>query len=93
VVIFWVVIVAINFFGVRGYGEAEFVFSIIKVVAVIGFILLGIIIAAGGVPGSPQGYLGAHYWYDPVPSTTALRAFAQSLSLPPSPSAELNWLA
>ena len=65
VVIFWFVIVAINFFGVKGYGEAEFVFSIIKIVAVIGFILLGIIIAAGGVPGSPQGYIGAHYWYDP----------------------------
>jgi amino acid permease len=48
-----------------GYGEAEFVFSIIKIVAVIGFCILGIIIAAGGVPGSPQGYLGAHYWYDP----------------------------
>jgi hypothetical protein len=41
------------------------VFSIIKIVAVIGFIILGIIIAAGGVPDSPQGYLGAHYWYDP----------------------------
>jgi amino acid transporter len=65
VVIFWLVIVVINFFGVRGYGEAEFVFSIIKVVAVVGFILLGIIIAAGGVPGSPQGYLGAGYWYNP----------------------------
>jgi amino acid transporter len=59
------VIVAINFFGVRGYGEAEFVFSIIKVIAVIGFILLGIIIAAGGIPGSHQGYLGAGYWYNP----------------------------
>ena len=35
--IFLVVIVAINFFGVKGYGEAEFVFSIIKVIAVIGF--------------------------------------------------------
>jgi len=46
----------------QGYGEAEFVFSIIKIVAVIGFIILGIIIAAGGIPGSPQGYLGAHYW-------------------------------
>lgn len=65
VVIFWLAVVLINFFGVRGYGEAEFVFSIIKVIAVIGFIILGIIIAAGGVPGSKQGYLGAHYWYDP----------------------------
>jgi amino acid transporter len=37
VTIFWVLIVAINLFGVKGYGEAEFVFSLIKVVAVIGF--------------------------------------------------------
>ncbi|KAF2671174.1 AAT family amino acid transporter [Microthyrium microscopicum] len=65
VIIFWAVVVMINLFGVKGYGEAEVVFSIIKVVAVIGFIILGIIIAAGGIPGSPQGYIGAHYWYDP----------------------------
>jgi yeast amino acid transporter len=37
VTIFLVVILCINLFGVRGYGEAEFVFSIIKVVAVVGF--------------------------------------------------------
>uniref|UniRef100_A0A0D6R5R1 Amino acid permease/ SLC12A domain-containing protein n=1 Tax=Araucaria cunninghamii TaxID=56994 RepID=A0A0D6R5R1_ARACU len=65
VTIFLVVIIAINFFGVKGYGEAEFVFSIIKVIAVIGFILLGIIIDTGGVPGQP--YLGGRYWHDPGP--------------------------
>lgn len=37
VALFWVLIVTINFFGVRAYGEAEFVFSILKVIAVIGF--------------------------------------------------------
>lgn len=37
VTIFLVIIITINMFGVRGYGEAEFVFSIIKVIAVIGF--------------------------------------------------------
>ena len=37
VTIFLVLIISINFFGVRGYGEAEFAFSIIKVIAVIGF--------------------------------------------------------
>jgi yeast amino acid transporter len=37
VTIFLFLIIAINFFGVRGYGEAEFVFSMIKVVAIIGF--------------------------------------------------------
>lgn len=37
VTLFLIVIVVINFFGVKGYGEAEFIFAIIKVVAVIGF--------------------------------------------------------
>ena len=37
VTIFLVIIVTINLLGVRGYGEAEFIFSIIKVVAVVGF--------------------------------------------------------
>lgn len=37
VTIFLVVIVTINLFGVKGYGEAEFFFSIIKVIAVIGY--------------------------------------------------------
>lgn len=42
--IFLALIIAINLFGVKGYGEAEFVFSIIKVTAVIGFIILGLIL-------------------------------------------------
>ena len=37
VTVFLVFVVIINFFGVRGYGEAEFVFAIIKVIAVVGF--------------------------------------------------------
>lgn len=37
VAIFLVLIISINFFGVKAYGEAEFVFSIAKVIAVIGF--------------------------------------------------------
>jgi amino acid transporter len=32
--IFWLAVVVINLFGVKGYGEAEFVFSIIKITAV-----------------------------------------------------------
>ncbi len=61
VTIFLVVIVCINFFGVRGYGEAEFVFAIVKVTAVIGFIILGIILNCGGGPNG--GYIGGRYWY------------------------------
>ena len=64
VVIFYVLIIAINFFGVRGYGEAEFIFSAIKVTAVVGFIILGIVLAAGGSPNG-RGYIGGKYWQHP----------------------------
>lgn len=37
VTIFLGIIIAINLCGVRGYGEAEFMFAIVKVTAVIGF--------------------------------------------------------
>jgi yeast amino acid transporter len=37
VTIFLVLIISINMFGVKGYGEAEFVFAIVKVIAVIGY--------------------------------------------------------
>lgn len=30
-------IVVINLFGIKGYGEAEFIFSTIKVTAIVGF--------------------------------------------------------
>ncbi|GFG01834.1 general amino-acid permease GAP1 [Aspergillus udagawae] len=63
VAIFWVVIVSINLFGVKGYGEAEFVFSLVKVIAVIGFIILGIILNCGG--GPKGGYIGGKYWHTP----------------------------
>jgi amino acid transporter len=37
ITIFLFAIFVINLFGVKGYGEAEFVFAIIKITAVIGF--------------------------------------------------------
>ncbi|KAJ5960730.1 uncharacterized protein N7479_007880 [Penicillium vulpinum] len=63
IAVFLVVLTAIQFFGVRGYGEVEFVLGAIKIAAVIGFIILGIVIDCGGAPKG--GYIGAHYWYDP----------------------------
>ncbi|KAF1815384.1 putative amino acid permease [Eremomyces bilateralis CBS 781.70] len=61
--IFLVLIVIINLFGVKGYGEAEFVFSIIKITAVIGFVILGVILNLGG--GEDGSYIGGRYWRDP----------------------------
>jgi amino acid transporter len=63
VTLFLLLILSINLFGVKGYGEAEFVFAIIKVIAVIGFIILGIVINVGGAPNGE--YLGNRYWKDP----------------------------
>jgi len=63
ITIFLVALLIINLFGVRGYGEIEFFISIIKVVAVIGFIILGIVITVGGGPN--HEYLGGKYWHNP----------------------------
>ncbi|KAK0618390.1 amino acid permease-domain-containing protein [Bombardia bombarda] len=63
VTIFLFTIVTINLFGVKGYGEAEFIFAIVKITAVIGFILLGIVINIGGFPN--DGYIGGRYWSHP----------------------------
>lgn len=56
-------IVTINLIGIKGYGEAEFFFSLLKVTAVIGFILLGIVINCGG--GQNEGYIGGKRWSNP----------------------------
>jgi amino acid transporter len=37
VTIFLVVIIALNLFGVKGYGESEFWLALVKVIAIIGF--------------------------------------------------------
>jgi amino acid transporter len=67
VTIFFFVIVCINFFGVRGYGEAEFYFAMVKIAAVIGFVILGIVLNCGGGPHG--GYIGGTFWKtDNVPA-------------------------
>ncbi|KAI1815989.1 amino-acid permease inda1 [Poronia punctata] len=71
---FLVLLIAIQFFGVRGYGEVEFVLSIIKIAACIGFIILGIVINVGGV--GDRGYLGAKYWHDPGAFQNGFNGFA-----------------
>jgi len=63
ITIFLLLIICINLFGVKGYGEAEFVFSIVKVLAVIGFIICAIVIDVGGSPS--HTYLGTKTWNNP----------------------------
>ncbi|ODV76980.1 general amino acid permease [Suhomyces tanzawaensis NRRL Y-17324] len=63
VLIFYIIVASINFFGVRAYGEAEFIFSIMKVLAVIGFIIVSIVLVAGGGPNGQ--HRGSEYWHNP----------------------------
>ena len=49
IAVFFAVLFIIQLFGVRGYGEVEFVLAVIKIIAVLGFIIFGIIVDCGGM--------------------------------------------
>lgn len=53
-VIFLLLILSLNLFSVKGYGEAEYWFALLKVLVVIVFIFLGILV--------DTGVLGGHYY-------------------------------
>jgi len=73
ITIFYLFVLAINLFGVRGYGEGEFIFSTIKVTAVAIFTVVGIVINAGGTPNHTP--LGTTYWRDPGNSNSARNSY------------------
>ena len=55
----------INLWGARAYGEAEFWFSSIKVITIVGLIILGIVLMCGGGPNHDA--IGFRYWRNPGP--------------------------
>lgn len=60
-----VLVVGVNFLGVRYYGETEFWFCLVKVLAVIVLIITSLVIDLGGGPRGDR--LGFRYWKDPGP--------------------------
>lgn len=62
ITIFLVCILALNLFPVKFYGEAEFIFASIKLLAITGLIILGIVLFFGGGPNHDR--LGFRYWKD-----------------------------
>jgi len=67
VTLFIVLGCAINFFGVRWYGETEFAFAALKVVAVVVLIIVGIVIDLGGSPTHDR--IGFRHFINPGPFT------------------------
>ncbi len=65
--LFFVVVNAINLANVKAFGEAEFWFAIIKVVAIIGMILLGcyLLFSGSGGPQASVSNLWAHGGFFP----------------------------
>ncbi|KAH7105903.1 general APC amino acid permease [Auriculariales sp. MPI-PUGE-AT-0066] len=60
----------INIFGVRWFGESEFVFSIIKLALITGLIIAGLVISLGGGPNHDR--IGFRYWKNPGAFNTYL---------------------
>jgi yeast amino acid transporter len=63
ITIFLIAIVAINWLGIRFFGELEFWLSSVKVVVICGIILLSLILALGGGPDHDRK--GFRYWKNP----------------------------
>ncbi|KAF5106567.1 hypothetical protein DV453_003805 [Geotrichum candidum] len=63
ITIIFIIILLINLFGVKFFGEFEFWLSSIKIITVIGLILLTLIIALGGGPDHDRR--GFRYWKNP----------------------------
>nr|WP_275092338.1 amino acid permease [Shimazuella soli] len=58
--LFLIVFVIFNLISVRGFGEAEFWFALIKVLAIIVFIIVGILMIFGVIGGSAVGFSNFH---------------------------------
>ncbi|EEP78936.1 hypothetical protein UREG_03782 [Uncinocarpus reesii 1704] len=71
IAIFLVVIIGINYFGIRFFGEFEFWLSSFKVVVIVGLILLSLILALGGGPDKDRK--GFRYWKDPGAFNTYIK--------------------
>lgn len=76
--IFYVFIVGLNLFGLKGYGEGEFIFSIIKIIAITGFCILSIVLICGGSPNN-IGYIGGKYWHNPGAFATGFKGVCSVL--------------
>lgn len=63
VTIFYVTISLANLLDVKSFGEVEFVLSMVKILAIIGFTILGIVLVCGGGPTGE--YIGGKYWHNP----------------------------
>ncbi|KAJ5085190.1 amino acid permease [Penicillium argentinense] len=59
--IFLFVLIGLNVVSVKVYGEVEYWLSLLKIITIIVFIILGIVVNCGG--NKNLGYIGGKYWH------------------------------
>lgn len=74
--IFYVLIIVLNLCGTAGFGEAEFVAAIVKLLGIVGFDILAIVLIAGG---GKQGYVGVKNWHHPNAFVSGFKGVASVL--------------
>ncbi|CAF3613987.1 hypothetical protein SNK03_003788 [Fusarium graminearum] len=73
--IFWVVLIALNIISVKAYGEVEYWLSLLKVITIVVFIVMGIVVNCGG--NETGEYIGGKYWHLPdAPFVGGIGGFA-----------------
>ncbi|EFP81405.2 uncharacterized protein PGTG_07026 [Puccinia graminis f. sp. tritici CRL 75-36-700-3] len=63
ITLFFVTACAINFFGVKCYGEKFLLLAAVKVFAITALVVLGLVLNLGG--GPTHEFIGLKYWKDP----------------------------
>ncbi|KAF9768882.1 hypothetical protein IL306_013765 [Fusarium sp. DS 682] len=73
--IFWVVLIGVNIISVKAYGELEYWLSLLKVITIVVFIVMGIVVNCGG--NETGEYIGGKYWHIPgAPFVGGIGGFA-----------------
>lgn len=65
IIVFWIILTTLNLFPVKLYGEIEFWIALIKIVAIVGFLIFALCMVCGASP--IYGPIGFRYWKNPGP--------------------------
>jgi amino acid transporter len=77
ITVFLVAILIINIFGALGYAEEEFWSSVLKLGAIVVFMIIAFVLVLGGGPDGSRydHYIGARHWYEPGAFANGFRGF------------------
>ncbi|KAK4034723.1 amino acid permease/ SLC12A domain-containing protein [Parachaetomium inaequale] len=77
ITVFFVLILIVNVFGALGYAEEEFWASVLKLGAIVVFMIIAFVLVLGGGPSGSRydSYVGARSWYEPGAFAHGFRGF------------------